>query len=231
MDISKRLQAVAAMVTKGRRLADIGTDHGYIPIYLLENHKISGAIAMDINKGPLERAKQNITAYGYDDVVETRLSDGLSRLSPGEADSLLMAGMGGKLMIRILEDGKATAQAAEELILQPQSHVADVRRYLHASGYQIAAENMLIDEGKFYVMMKAVHGQEHYEEEVFYLYGKCLLQEQNQTLLKFLEKEASVKQSIYENLAGSDSVAGQQKALILKEELEQISKALTYYSK
>lgn len=100
------------MVSPGCRLADVGTDHAYIPIYLMQNGVIPQAVAMDINQGPLLRATENIRRYGLTGRIETRLSDGLEKLQAGEADTILIAGMGGLLMVRILENGQACSQAA-----------------------------------------------------------------------------------------------------------------------
>ncbi len=94
------------MVSPGCRLADVGTDHAYIPIYLMQNGVIPQAVAMDINQGPLLRATENIRRYGLTGRIETRLSDGLEKLQAGEADTILIAGMGGLLMVRILENGQ-----------------------------------------------------------------------------------------------------------------------------
>ena len=105
MELSKRLQAVAAMVTEGNKLVDVGTDHGFLPIYLVKTKKIPKALAMDVNPGPLSRAREHIREYGLDTYIETRLSDGLKKLEPGEGQTLVLAGMGGGLMLRILKEG------------------------------------------------------------------------------------------------------------------------------
>ena len=107
--ISERLMTVASLVSRDHVLADVGTDHGYVPIYLILQGKIKKAIAMDINRGPLERAREHISLYGMGDYIETRLSDGVEALALGEADSILIAGMGGGLVIRIEQrtEGKA----------------------------------------------------------------------------------------------------------------------------
>ncbi len=164
MQISERLQAVAELVSPGSRLADVGTDHGYVPIFLVRKGRIPSAVAMDINRGPLERARLHIRQYGLEGCIETRLSDGLAKLLPGEADSILIAGMGGMLTVRILESGREVLQAAKELILQPQSDIREVRLFLKKNGYRIEAENMVEEDGKFYPMMRAVQGQEHFCE-------------------------------------------------------------------
>lgn len=156
MQISKRLEAVADMVTPGCHIADIGTDHAYIPIYLAQAGKIVRAVAMDVNKGPLERAKEHICSYGLESMIETRLSDGLDALQPGEADQIVIAGMGGPLIVRILRDGVEKLTEECELILQPQSEIQSVRAYLKEMNYCILREEMICEEGKYYPMMKAV---------------------------------------------------------------------------
>ena len=128
--ISHRLIQVAEMVPEGGRLADVGTDHGYVPIWLLEKGRIPSAIAMDINQGPLLRAQENRDKYGYQEVMELRLSNGLEKLKPGEADTVLIAGMGGPLMIQILEAGQENSEGVSAWVLQPQSEIPSVRRYL-----------------------------------------------------------------------------------------------------
>ena len=105
--ISERLRTAAGLIGEGERLADVGTDHGYVPIYLVERKRIPSAIAMDIRTGPLERAREHIRMYGMEDYIQTRLSDGVAALKPGEADAILIAGMGGGLVIHILESGRA----------------------------------------------------------------------------------------------------------------------------
>ena len=121
---------MASMVTTGGILADIGTDHAYVPIALVQRQKIKGAIAMDINEGPLARAQEHIRAARLEEYIQTRLSDGAEALLPNEADSILIAGMGGELILHILTEGESVCSTAKELILQPQSEIHKVREYL-----------------------------------------------------------------------------------------------------
>ena len=158
MQLSDRLQAVASMVTENSRLADVGTDHGYIPIYLCEMGKIPSAIAMDVKKGPLLRAKMNIERYHMQEKIRIRLSDGVLKLNPDEADSVVIAGMGGTLVMKILEEGKKVLVDVKELVLQPQSDIDKVRKYLYENDYVITAEKMVCEEEKYYPMMHVQHG-------------------------------------------------------------------------
>ena len=130
MELSKRLNTVASLVTDGYRLADIGTDHAYIPIFLVSTGKIPAAVAMDVNRGPLLRAEENIRTYGLEKRIATRISDGFAALEKNEADSAVIAGMGGLLTIRILKEGADTVRSLKECILQPQSEIGHFRRFL-----------------------------------------------------------------------------------------------------
>ena len=148
MKLSKRLETVASMVTKGNRAADVGCDHGFVPIFLVESGISPLAVAADVRPGPLSRAKEHIKEHRLEEKIQTRLSDGLANIKPGEADSLIMSGIGGILMMRLLQDEEHTAKSFKELILSPQSELFDVRRYLVSNGYLIEYEHMLCDEGK-----------------------------------------------------------------------------------
>lgn len=197
----------AALVTQGYTLADVGTDHGYIPIYLLQQKKIPAAIAMDINEGPLERAKEHIALYGLQAYIQTRLSDGVAALKPGEVEAVLIAGMGGGLVMHILKDGEKVCQSAKELILQPQSEIEHVREFLREKGYTILAEDMVYEDGKFYPMMKVQYQGENENAQkasevlkLSDLYGGLLLQNRHPVLKTFLEKEKLIYTGIKENL-------------------------------
>ena len=152
--ISERLRTAAGLIGEGERLADVGTDHGYVPIYLVERKRIPSAIAMDIRTGPLERAREHIRMYGMEDYIQTRLSDGVAALKPGEADTILIAGMGGGLVIHILESGRVICEQAHGLVLQPQSELPKVRRFLMENGYVTEREEMVMEDGKYYPMMR-----------------------------------------------------------------------------
>ncbi|HIT07242.1 MAG TPA: SAM-dependent methyltransferase [Candidatus Scybalocola faecipullorum] len=229
MNLSKRLTAVAAMVSPGNRLADIGTDHGYVPIYLVEKGIVPSAIAMDVRRGPLEKAAHNIKVHGLEQLIQTRLSDGLKQLRENEADTVLIAGMGGALMSRILNDGAGVLSGIRELILQPQSEICDFRHFLHDHGYTIADEQMLIDDGKYYVLFKAVHGTQRYDTETEYMYGSLLLHRQDPVLHAFILKEIRTYETILNQLICSDSERTLPRRRQLSEKLAYGKEALTYY--
>ena len=147
LQISRRLKAVAGFVGKGCVLADVGCDHGYYPHLSAAEGTDSEAIAMDVNEGPLLRAKAHIREWGLENYIETRLSDGVQALKRGEVQSVVIAGMGGPLMEKILLEGREVLLEISELILQPQSEIAHFRKFLAQQGYRIVQEDMIEEEG------------------------------------------------------------------------------------
>ena len=204
--LSKRLTALANMVTDGNRLADIGTDHGYIPIYLCQTGKIPYALAMDIGKGPLQQAQTHIAEHGLSEQIKTRLSDGMAALQFGEADTILIAGMGGGLVMKILSEGAEKLTGKEELILQPQSEIALVREFLRVRNFQILNEDMILEDGKYYPMMKvsqqkAAEQTKILPQEVADAFGPVLLQKRHPVLKEWLERELRTTNSVIEQLS------------------------------
>lgn len=229
MELSKRLNAIAKMVGECESMADIGTDHGYIPIYLIKQKKVKYALAMDVKTGPLERAREHINLYGLGEYIELRLSDGAKKLKPSEVEVAVVAGMGGRLMMRILEDSREVFQAFKYFILQPQSEYGYVRHYLEEQGYRILAEQMVCEDGKYYPMMKVQKGQMKLDKECFYEYGEFLLKEKNSVLYEYLQKEYSN----YKSIMGKLSLGNSEKQKIRSKEMEQLlginKEALKYY--
>lgn len=225
MQLSKRLQAVSQMVTSGSRLADVGTDHGYIPLSLVMEGRVPGAIAMDINQGPLLRAQENIARYGLEDKIQTRLSDGVNALDEGEADSVVVAGMGGWLVIHILTEGRKALKTVQELILQPQSDLEQVRRFLQMEEYQIHEEDMVLEDGKFYPIMRVVHGYMEELTDIEYKYGPRLLAMRHPCLKKYLECKEAAYENVCKTLQKSGSENSGQRLLEIEKELEQVRRA------
>ena len=202
MKLSKRLQTIADFVKKGAVVADIGTDHAHIPIYLIKNNIISKAYACDINAGPLEKAKENINYYGVKN-IELRLSNGLEKLKTDEADTFIIAGMGGELIIDILDRGQGFFDKKNTFILSPHTKIEEVRNYLLRKGLKILKEDMCIDEGKFYTVMEAVYmGKTFSYTKGELLFGKYLIDNKNTVLFEYLKKE---KQK-YLNIIAGDGI-------------------------
>ena len=164
--LSDRLKALAGMVPEGCVLADIGTDHALVPARLLTSGRIRRAIACDVAEGPLRRAEEQLRVSGVSDRAECRLADGLHGLTPGEADVILIAGLGGPLMVRILsegldkrnEAGEGFAGTVREWILSPHSEWGEVRQFLREHGLRETEERYLVEDGKRYILMRAVPG-------------------------------------------------------------------------
>ena len=214
-NLSLRLRTVADMVTKNHKIADIGTDHGFVPISLIERKIIPSAIAMDVNQGPLEIAKENIESVGLSHKIEVRQSDGFERLKPNEVDCAVLAGMGGNLIVKILMEYWQVTRSLKECIIQPQSEWEKVRKYLVDHDFSIIQEEMVKDGGKYYLMMKVVVGQDPiYEDkrvesswkerdnwsQTELSFGKLLLENKNPILEEYLLREVALKEEILEQL-------------------------------
>lgn len=150
--ISKRLCTAASFVRDGAVVADIGTDHAYLPIFLALNGKIKSAYASDINTGPIERANENIEKYGLKNIITTKVAPGLDGIENIKPSDIVICGMGGELIIKILENSPYIRDESVRLILQPMTHVKDVREYLQ-NGFYTIAENIIVEDGKIYQVL------------------------------------------------------------------------------
>ena len=182
--MTPRLLAIADSVPFGAMVADVGTDHGYIPIYLYKEHKIKRALAMDLRQGPLSRAEENIDRFDLKDFIKTRLSDGLCALSEGEADTAVIAGMGGLLIAEILE--KSPVQL-EHYILQPMTATAELREYLAQNDYEITDERLAKEDNKIYTVMTVKHGKMMVSDPVYYQVGEKLIENRDPLLPELLD--------------------------------------------
>lgn len=233
MRISERLAALAALVTQGNILADIGCDHGYLPIYLVQQRRIPRAIAMDVRPGPLSRARENIGAYGLLDYIEVRESDGLEALAAGEAQTVVIAGMGGPLMEGILRRGAQKISSVRELILQPQSDVEHFRRFLQEIPFIVTDEEMVKEDGKFYPMMRLRPQGPGDDREVWTdaqcRYGRHLLSGRHPILGEYLRREKEKLDGLEERLRSAEgSHAAGRLAEVLREK-ECIQEVLEEY--
>ena len=261
MELSKRLQAVADLLDCHESVADIGCDHGFVSIYLIESKKASRCLAMDVNKGPLERAEEHIGQKRLSTYIETRLSDGAKEirfvkdqggnLKP-EVEAALVAGMGGRLMIQIIEDSLTKFQAMEEFVLQPQSEIAKVRQYIRSIGFHIAKEDMILEDGKYYPMMKVVKKKADLDLEeklpvqikqqlsggdvtvsqiqiLFDEYGEYLFRDRHPVLLQFLKKEKSIYRDILNGLLAQDTAKTEVRRKEIIEKLKFIDLGLEWF--
>lgn len=225
IQLSVRLQTVADQMLSGGVVADIGCDHGFTSIYLVSQGKAAAAIAMDVREGPLQRAKTHVAEAGLQDRIALRLSDGTAALMPGEADTILISGMGGALMEKILRAKPEVTRQVKELILSPQSDVYRVRHCLHELGFRIVRETMVFDMGKYYVVLRAVPGEEHYCAEIEYTYGRDLIRQKDPVFYRYMVKE---KQRVAGILAHFPADSDPVKRGRLEEEAANINQVLTW---
>lgn len=160
---NKRLLCCASLVREGAVLADVGTDHGYLPIHLLKTGRITRAVLSDINRGPLAKAEENVRAAGLDSLVEFRLTNGAAALAGLGATDYTVCGMGGELIAEIIEHAPHLKCEKVNLILQPMSKPEALREYLYENGFSIDRELFVTDEGKHYVCILAHYTGERVE--------------------------------------------------------------------
>ncbi len=153
MHIRKRLAAIASYVRKGSRVADIGTDHGFLPLYLIENDISPTCIASDVREGPASAARKHIAAAGQQNRIDVRVGNGLETVKPEEVDDIVIAGMGGETITAILEAAQWLQSPHYHLILQPMSHTEILRQWLYTHGFSTVCERLLTDGGKSYILL------------------------------------------------------------------------------
>ncbi|MCI9362408.1 MAG: SAM-dependent methyltransferase [Hungatella sp.] len=226
MRLSKRLETVISFVETGSKVADVGTDHGYVPIALAKRGTVAQGLAMDVRTGPLERAKEHIRQHGLEDVIQVRLSDGVKELKEGEADTVIVAGMGGELVIHILEDGKRLWDEVKHWILSPQSDIDKVRKFLGENGFRIAQEEMIEEDGKYYTVMDVTPGRMERMEPWEVLYGPCLVRKGHPVLKEFLMKERGNLTGILRGLKGQEGESAKRREGELRQKAAWVEKAL-----
>ncbi len=206
MDIVKltpRLKCVADCIEKCNLLADIGTDHAYIPLYAVQNGIAKKAVASDVVKGPLEIAENNIRENGLEDKISTALANGLE--SAKDADVIVIAGMGGKLICNILQDNLSIAKDTKCLVIQPMTCSYELRKFLHKSGFAITDERLAREEDKIYNVMIVKKGTEEYNDEFYYYIGKKLFENRDPLLSQYIRLRAKVIEKQFKGMALSDN--------------------------
>ena len=198
--LSRRMQALAALVEPCQSLADVGCDHAYLSLALLESGRVKRALAMDIRPGPLKRAREHIAAEGMADRIEVRCSNGLASYRPGETKAILISGMGGGLIRDILEADLSSAREAGQIILGAQSDLPMLRAWLLDRGFVTQAQDLVEDGGKWYFLARVCY-QEGSRGDCFWTpeelaYGKLLIENRHPLLEVYLRREEAMLKSI-----------------------------------
>lgn len=193
MELSKRLKRIAEHVDKCESVADIGTDHGYIPIYLVKEGICKKAIASDINKGPIEKAKVNVAFEGVSNKVKCLLGPGLNPLKVGEVNGVILAGMGGNLTRDILLADMDKVKKYDFIILQPAQNPEVLREFLYKNDYEIIDEDLIKDEGRFYELFKVKYNENSeklvFEDELEYEVSPLLREKGHPLFKEFIEEK------------------------------------------
>ncbi len=209
MGLSLRLTEVKNTVLPCETACDIGCDHGFVAIELVRSGAVLQVIACDINQGPLEACKKNVGMAGLSDKIDIRLSDGLSGIKDSDCiDVVIIAGMGGNLMTEILSKGIEVVRKASQLVLQPQSEIFLVRRFLRENGFEIKRESFVIDAGKYYFIIDARPAEKKKpmvkEDEFYDNYSGYLIGEKNPLYRQYLEEQLKLTEG-YLNSVKDDS--------------------------
>jgi tRNA (adenine22-N1)-methyltransferase len=210
--LSVRLETVAKYVPKNSRVADIGSDHAYLPSYLVKNGQITFGIAGEVAKGPFQSAEKNVMAEGLSEMISVRMGDGLEVIQPGDADCITIAGMGGSLIASILESGKDKLAEVNRLILQPNINASAIRNWLVENNWELIAEEIIEEDSKIYEILVADRGEplKPYREvslESGLLVGPFLLKKKEKAFLKKWTLEKNNWKRIYEQLEGAAPTA------------------------
>ena len=205
--LGKRLSAAAELCREGSFIADVGTDHAYLPIALWQKGRIRGGVASDINQGPIDRARAHISEYGAAGAISAIRCDGLSELEPYAPEDIFILGMGGELIVRILENAPWTRNKGTRLILQPMTHPEAVRAFLWDNGYGIFSEKLVKEERIYHVIGAEYAGELTEYDEMELLFGKINLSERSSELYELFERtEEVMKERIRgKELGGGDT--------------------------
>lgn len=202
--IKSRLLKIASMLGKCTKPADIGTDHAYIPIYLVQSGMCDSVVATDVKKGPLLKARKNIEKYQLSDRIELRLGDGMKPVRENECDAFIVAGIGGVVITEILEASIEKAQKAKALILQPAYYDEVLREFLLKNGFCIETESLVRDEGRIYTVIRTYYdGVKRSDDDLYYHIGRALFDNRDPLLNDFLQRRINIQTKIVSGMEKS----------------------------
>ncbi|KJF26884.1 hypothetical protein TZ02_10895 [Clostridium aceticum] len=228
MKLTPRLKKIADLVPINSKVSDIGTDHGYLPIYLLQNNIASHVIASDVNKGPLETAEKNIYLHGYVDKIEMRLGSGLEVLKAGEVDTIIIAGMGGILISELLDKAPNIVNKIHTFILQPMQAQEDLRRYLVANNFKITKDLLVKEDHRIYEIIVAQQGSQAIEEEIYYETGLFLESNPKDLVEEFIEGKIKTQKEIILQVKEQNSPTAMKKHTECEKKLIKLQEVLAW---
>lgn len=223
-----RLNCIKNMVDKCKTVADIGTDHGYVAEMLLSENICKNIIASDLNEGPLKSAIKNLSKASLSSRCSFRLGNGLEVLKEKEAETIIIAGMGGDLISEIIENNKSIAMSADYLILQPMTAVNNLRKYLFNNGFKIVDEN-IVKEQHFYFIIKAKKGSTEEQDNIYEEISKILLQKKEPLMVEYINKVLHTNEKIISSLEKTNKEEYNVKIEELKEKNKKIRNLLYEY--
>ncbi len=222
MKLTKRLKTIADLVPQGYNVADIGTDHGYLPVYLIKNRIAKKVIAVDINEGPLENAKKTIKNYKLEDYIQTRLGSGLSPIEPGEVDIVIIAGMGGLLIRDIFLDSRNVVGTVNKFILQPMVAQDELRKWLSQNDFKITDEKLAKEGSKLYEILVVSKGEMKIQRNIYYEVGPKLIENKDPHIHEFIDGKLKKYTEILKTVENQDTIRAKEKLLECKEKIEEL---------
>ena len=222
MKLSKRLQAIANFIPSNSIVADIGTDHGYIPLYLIENQISKLVIASDVSQGSLNKTINYIHELRLQDKIIPRLGDGIQVIKPFEVDTVVMAGMGGLLIRDIMENDKSLTNSINCFVLQPMIASKELREYLINNNFKIMDEDLVKEENKYYEILFVKKGKECIDKEIYYEIGKNIVYNKHPLVREYIEYKIDYATKIMINLENETSEKSQAR-------YEELSKLISQY--
>lgn len=220
MKLSKRLESIANFVAENSIVADIGTDHGYIPVYLIENNISKRVIGTDISSGSLNKIIELIKSEGLEDKIEARLGNGLDIIRPYEVDTLIVSGMGGILISEILEKNTKVTRSIDNYILQPMVGSTELRKYLMENNFEIIDEDLVLEDEKYYEVILARKGKQDVEKDIHYEISSILIEDKHPLLKSFLEYKIYKTYAIIQEVKEKETEKSKDKYIKLRQVLE-----------
>lgn len=226
MKLSYRLQAIADFIQNNTIVGDIGTDHGYIPVYLIKNKISKKVIAADISKNSLDKTIEYVKKTGYEKYIDIRLGDGLDIIKSFEIDTVVIAGMGGLLIRDILDKNKEKRDSITNFILQPNIATKELREYLYRNNFEIIDEKLVKEDNKFYEIIYAKKGKAHITKDIYYEIGEKLIINKDPLLKEFINNKININEKILVELEDKKTHKSEERYKELIEKIQELKAVL-----